>query len=165
MLNDQWYTIFTTSRLVFFMVGLAIGAGWRWWRCRKEHQHVDLNSIGIIAGVAIIVFVAIQQVGLAAEVKECQAEFNTVLQERANLTDQSDTFAGNEIEANSQFFALIANPPPEIAKFHTTDPEYRSWVHDQIVIYSSTINKIRDQRQQALDARKQQQYPAPSCGR
>jgi hypothetical protein len=163
-MNNQWYDVFSTTRLVYFLAGMLLATAYWYRKLRKQNIILDLTPLGIIAGVAVVVFIAIQQVGLAADVKHCQTEFNTVLQDRAKLSDQSDTLAGREIEANAAFFAAIANPPPDVAALNTTDPVYRDWVHSTMVTYLGQLNTIRTERERALEERKERTYPQPTCG-
>lgn len=162
-MHDAWYNLFTITRMMLFLAGFASAMGW--YRLRNKEAVLDWTPLGIIGGVAVIVFIAIQQVGLAAEVKQCQGQFNTVLQERANLSDRSDTWTGEEIDANSKWLAALTNPPPDIAALHTTDPIYREWVRGTLRDYLVTLNGIREERAHALDERKKRTYPEPTCGK
>lgn len=164
-MHDQWYDIFSTSRMVYFLAGVILATGWWNRKLKRQGISIDLAPLGIIMGVSVMIFIAVQQIGLATEVKQCQAEFNSVLQDRAKLSDQSDTLAGEEIEANAHWLATLTNPPPEIAALHTTDPIYRTWVQSTITDYLFRLNKISDERTAALETRKEKTYPTPTCGK
>jgi hypothetical protein len=163
-MHEAWYDLFNTTRMVYFLAGIALGTGWFYRKLKREGTTVDLTPIGIIMGVSVIVFIAVQQVGLATEVKECQTQFNTVLQQRATLSDQSDSLADQEIQANAHWLATLTSPPPEISALHTTDPLYQQWVRGTIKDYLIQVNNIHDQRAASLQARKDKIYPTPTCG-
>lgn len=164
-MHEEWYELFNTSRMVYFLAGVVMATAWWYRKLKREGIIIDLAPLGIIMGVSVMIFIAVQQVGLAAEVKQCQAEFNAVLQDRAKLSDQSDTLAGQEIEANSHWLAALTSPPPEIAALHTTDPIYRAWVQGTIKDYLFQLDKISTERTTALEQRKEKTYPTPTCGK
>lgn len=164
-MHDAWYNLFNTSHMFFFLAGILSITIWQYWDLKRKGIVLDLAPLGIIAGVSVIVCVAIQQVGLATEVKQCQAEFNAVLQDRAKLSDQSDTFTGELVDANSHWLATLTNPPADIAALHTTDPIYRAWVQGTIKDYLLRLDKISGERTAALEARKEKTYPTPTCGK
>lgn len=164
-MDSQWYDIFNTTRMVCFLAGMLLATVWHYRKLKRQGITLDLTPLGIITGVSVIVFLAVQQVGLATDVKHCQAEFNAVLQDRATLSDQSDSLSGELIDANSKWIATLTNPPAEIAALHTTDPIYRAWVQTTLKDYLFRVNKIRDERAAALEARKEKTYPTPTCGK
>lgn len=163
-MSNSWYELFNTSRMIFFLAGIGFATAWWRYRCKRDGVTLDLAPIGIIAGVSIIVFLAIQQVGLTGEIRKCNSEFATILKERAALSDQSDDLASQEIDANSHWLATLTSPPPGIATLHTTDPAYRAWVQGTIKDYLFRINTIRTERNAAIEERKAKQYPTPTCG-
>lgn len=164
-MNDHWYEMFTTSRLLFFLVGVVVGAFWQWNSCRKKHELLDLGPLGIIAGLSIIIFVAIQQVGLADQVKQCNGEFQAILKTRADLSDQSDELSGSEDDATSHWLITIYNPPADIAKLSLDDPARRSWFNGTLHNYIVQIGDIKAARDKALNDRKHLIYPEPKCGK
>lgn len=164
-MHEAWYEFFSTSRMVYFLAGVVIATLWLTRKIRREEGiKIDLTPVGIIMGVSVLIFVSVQQIGLATSVKQCQSQTNTVLQERAKLSDQSDTLAGEMIDANSHWLATLTNPPAEIAALHTTDPIYRSWVQGTLKDYLFQLDKISNERTAALEARKEKTYPTPTCG-
>lgn len=164
-MNNAWYETFNTTRMLFYLTGLGVVTAFWYQRCKNIGHKLDLTPIGIIAGVSVMVFLAVQQVGLTQEIKSCNTEFATILKERAALSDQSDDLAAQEIDANSHWLATLTNPPPEVAVLKSTDPIYRTWVAGTIKDYLFQVNNIRDKRDKAMDERKAKQYPTPTCGR
>lgn len=164
-MTGDWYNLFNSTRMLFFLAGFGAATFWHWYKLRQRNLTLDLTPLGILIGVSIIIFTAIQQVGLAAEVKQCQAEFNLILSERARLSDQSDTLASDEIEANSHWLLVLTSPPPDIAPLPTSDPKRQAWGIQITKEYLSHITKIRAQREQSLEERKEKLYPAPTCGK
>lgn len=163
-MHESWYEVFNTSRMLFFLAGLGLATVFWYQKCKREKVVLELAPVGIIAGVSIIVFLAIQQVGLATQMKVCQEHTNAVLAERAKLSDQSDTLAGEEITANSAWLQRLTSPPPDIAKYPTTNPVYRAWVQTTIRDYTVQLNQIQQKRKDSLEERKQKTYPSPTCG-
>lgn len=163
-MHEAWYALFNTTRMVYFLAGIVLGAGWLYRKLRRDGITIDLTPIGIILGVSVLTFVSVQQVGLAADVKQCQAQTNAVLQDRAKLSDQSDTLAGEMIDANAHWLATLTNPPADIAALHTTDPIYRAWVTGTLRDYLFQLDKISSERTAALEKRKETIYPTPTCG-
>lgn len=162
---EAWYEIFNTTRMVYFLAGMGIATAWWTRRLKERGISIDLAPLGIIMGVSVLIFISVQQLGLATEVKRCNAEVITVLDQRAKLSDETDSSTGELIDANSKWLQTILNPPAVIAALHTTDPIYRAWAQGTLKDYSDRINQIHDERTAALEQRKEKTYPTPTCGK
>lgn len=165
MHNHPFYSLFTTTNLVWLYIGMGIVCGWYWLKCRRAKAVVDWLPVGIIAGVSTIVFIVMQQQGLAWEVQICDAEFQATLSDRAEITDAADDYIGQQVNSTVDWLSLVVEPPADIVNLPANDPKKRQWVVDTKNDWRKKIDKNRADREAAIAARKQHQYPEPKCGK
>lgn len=165
MEHHPFYSLFTTTNLIFLYLGMASTAVWYWNKCRKNKQPLDWIPVGIIAGVATIVFIVMQQSALAQEVKACQKEFQTTLSQRADITDEADDYIGHQVNSTVDWLSLVVEPPQDILNLPANDPRRREWVVNTKNDWREKIDGNRIAREKALQDRKNHQYPEPTCGK
>jgi hypothetical protein len=165
MSSYGWATLLTTDRLIIFLAGMAVNTAFQLWRGKHTGRNIDWQPVGMIAAVAVLVFVVVQQAGLSYQVKACQKEFNETLQERARITDQADDLFGEQLNVTVDSLSPFLKMPPEISSLPAGDPVRTEWATKVITDWRTHIADVQRQRQELINARKDHQYPEPTCGK
>lgn len=164
MAHDDWYTFFTTTRLVFFLAGMAIATFWHWWKVsRKNHDIIDWSPVFIVAGLVTIVFVSIQQVALSEEVKYCQEQLQEAVIENSHYDDKLDALTQELIDANSAFFKNLGHPPEYLQNIPDQSLSKKVWVETLLHTYLDRIKEIENRREQLIKDREKNPLPVPNC--
>jgi len=164
-MSHSFYSLFTTINLIWMFIGMGLVCAWYWNYCRKLKESIDWIPMGIIAGFATIVFVVMQNQGLAYEVKACNTEFQTILSQRASITDEADDYLGGQLDSTVDWLSLVVEPPPDILNLPSNDPKRRAWVIDTKRDWRHKIDEAKQARKDAIAERKNHQYPEPQCGK
>lgn len=174
-MNSVFFEIFTWQRLVFFVAGIASSWLWNFYKAKRTRRPLaNPNYIGIIAGVSIMVFIALSQVNLSYQVAACQQDFTIALDARARLAAANDDLSEQQRKlllddnvALGDWIGKLLNPP-----MSRDDPAYHAWALGITQEYYGHTNAIRSQLQTIQDEvdrtkeeREKHPLPEPSCGR
>lgn len=156
---DSWYAFFTTSRLLYFLAGMVTSSLWHLWMENKRRDNhraiIDWNPLFILAGIAVIVFIEVQQVSLADNVRKCQIELRQSYEE-------TDELSLEQLEATSSWLKDFNNPPLHIANLLTNDLRYQQWAQGTVTRYEQDIEKVKNLRKKAKDERNK--FSESLCG-
>lgn len=163
-INDQWYTFFTTTRLIFFLTGMFVSWVWHWWRAKKGKELIfDWSPTFVLAGLITIVFIAMQQVALSAEVRDCQEAFDSALRKKSELLDKYDLLTEKELETTSEWIVIVNTPPVEIMESSSSKVLYDLWLKEGFAKYQRKIDDIYEKKEALQKEREQLKFPSSIC--
>jgi hypothetical protein len=174
-MNSVVFGIFTWQRLLFFVAGIAASWLWNLYTSRRDRKPAaNPNYVGIIAGVSVMVFIAISQVNLSYEVARCQQELVGALDVRASLAAKNDDLSEQQRKlllddniALGDWIGKLLDPP-----MPRDDPAYRNWAlgitqeyYEHTNALRSHLKDIQNEVDHIRDERDKHPLPEPSCGR
>lgn len=175
-MNSVFFGIFTWQRLVFFIAGIAASWLWNLYTSRRDRKPVaNPNYIGIIAGVSVMVFIAVSQVNLSYEVAQCQRELVGALDVRAELAARNDDLSEQQRKlllddniALGDWINKLLNPPMS----RDLHPAYDDWsigitreYYGRTNIIRSQLKAVQNQVDKTKEEREKHPLPEPACGR
>jgi hypothetical protein len=182
MVNDVLSALSTPAGMIIYFLGVASACVWhmvkrRWLKI--EMTPINWNNMGIIAGVSAMVFVAVQNTQLSADVKECQREFNTSISNVRRINTENDDLSiqqrqwfleKDEVEA--QMWMDLINPPPSIAQLEVNNPIRQQYGIDVVAKSTAKANKYAQlikssqmRQEQLKKDREAHPLPSPTCGK
>jgi hypothetical protein len=125
----------------------------------------------MIAGIAVIVFIAMQQVTLTTEVKSCQAEFQMSITRYAEISKDNDHWSQVQRTALADWLHGLLNPPPDIRKLmlaepgaYNADPRYIDWAIGLSQHYDGIIQQAQVEQDENQKEWESHPLPPPNCG-
>lgn len=184
-------TVYSHQFLIGFAIGLILNRGVAWWRCYRENKfnplpdgekrHVEWNPrmLGILIAMAMLGWSlhqtsenrafserqAVEAKQFAAEVKDCQREFNQALRDRAQITSENDDLSQAQRRIVFHWIHDLIFPPEPYASMDPNDPRRQQFG------LTLTINTEREfqaslNRQDELEKdRDKRALPEPTCGK
>lgn len=169
----------SVSNILCLTAGIVLGFFGGYMRQRREDMADPVNAphekrLNIqkwLGGIFVVlaIFIVIQtsatnnavednsedQLALAEEVRECNAEFQRVLKERASITESDSQISAIERQALSTLIASLAAAQAE------NDGEA---VRNALRQYQGTITDANARRAFNDEQRRSNPYPEPRCG-
>lgn len=179
-MNDvySWFSgLATISGFLYFMAGFASAYVYHSVRQRMKHMSVRIpwHLAGIAIGTAAIIIVTLQSSiaynlanETAAEVQQCQREFNQALRARASISEENDRLSVVQRTALGNWLREILMPPPDIANLRETDPNdprVQQWGLSITKHYSDIIQEAQYQQNDNYQERARHPLPDPTCGK
>jgi hypothetical protein len=181
-MSELIHDFFTLTGMVIFFCGVAAACGWhiikhRWLGGTAEP--VNYRTLGIICGVAALVFVGMQNTQLSTDTKRCQTEFADRLRTRAAITDENDALSREHrywLQKTQQSVGDLIRlawlpDDPEIAKLDVGDPRRTSYTAALVAQYNlrnqrymAEIDRVTKRQQQVVDDRAAHPLPPATCG-
>lgn len=126
---------FEPIRILYFVAGVTVSCVWHWYKCRRNNEKINWRYIGILLGVSAIVFVSLQNVTLANQVKVCQ-----------EINAQNDQFSRTQRTAVHDFLRELVQPPADIASRTINDPVRQQWNSDLVMHYFAIIDDAQQKQ-------------------
>lgn len=158
---------FTLTGMIIFFSGVGSACLWHVIKQRyiKHREPADLRIVGIIAGVAALVFIGMQNTQLASEVRDCQREFNHALRARAQISAENDEVSQTQRRIVFDWIHNLIFPPPPFDVMSTDDPRRQDYGLT-ITIQTEKLFRTSLAKQDELQAeRDRRPLPDPTCGK
>jgi hypothetical protein len=180
-MNELVTQFFTLTGMIIFFLGVASACVWHIIKQRYigHREPTSYRTLGMICGVAALVFIGMQNTNLAAQVQQCQKEFSERLTTRAAIGDDNDALSREHRywleksdEAVTDLVKLTWMPDdPAIAKLDLDDPARRAYTSALVAQfnlrtqrYRVEMDRITTQQQQKVNDRAAHPLPPPNCG-
>lgn len=171
----QWFHgAATWGGLFDFIVGFVAAILLNFWWCRRKNKPININwrYVGIVLGLAMMVFISLQtQVAYnlaketATEVRDCQKQFNSALQARAQITTENDEISQNQRKIIFDWIHDLIRPPEPYFSMDPNDPRRQQWGIDRTINTEHNFQQSLNRQEELQSQREQHALPDPTCGK
>lgn len=168
-LTNLFGGLFSSKGVFSFILGMVVMRLVYWVKDSVLHVGIPGGKAKLLPILWALIFLFIGFISVQQQkTLNCQHEFATILKVRSDSNDQTDDWSRVKTDSIADWMHQWTFPPQDMLERrikNNDDPVYRRWLWRMSEDHLETIRKAEQQQLDAIERRKQNPLPEPTCGK